>query len=111
MYGKKRRPRKYMYVRRVESVNHRLPIQSGRFSHIPRHERLCTLCNSGDIGDEYHYLLVCSHLAETRKKFIPRHYFKYPNVIKFHNLMSSKCKVLLLKLVKFIREIQNCFKR
>ena len=38
--------------------NHRLPIETGRWSSIPASERICHLCNV-DIGDEYHYIMQC----------------------------------------------------
>ena len=41
--------------------NHRLPIQQRRSSGIPRDERICTVCDSGEVGDEFHYLLNCSN--------------------------------------------------
>ena len=40
---------------------HLLPIESGRYKKIPRVERLCPLCNRSEIGDEFHYLLKCTH--------------------------------------------------
>ena len=40
---------------------HLLPIESGRYKKIPRVERLCPLCNRYEIGDEFHYLLKCTH--------------------------------------------------
>ena len=40
--------------------NHRLPIQHRRSLGIPRDERICTICNGGEVGDEFHYLLNCS---------------------------------------------------
>ena len=41
--------------------NHRLPIQQRRSLDIPRDERICTVCDSGEVGDEFHYLLNCSN--------------------------------------------------
>ena len=40
---------------------HLLPIESGRYKKIRRVERLCPLCNRSEIGDEFHYLLKCTH--------------------------------------------------
>ena len=37
--------------------NHRLPIQQRRSLGIPRDERICIVCDSGEVGDEFHYLL------------------------------------------------------
>ena len=42
---------------------HLLPIESGRYKKIPRVERLCPLCNRSEIGDEFHYLLKCTHAS------------------------------------------------
>ena len=47
--------------------NHRLPIQQRRTLGIPRDERICTVCDSGEVGDEFHYLLNCSNENVKRK--------------------------------------------
>lgn len=49
--------------------NHRLPVEVGRWQSIPLNERLCSYCES-DIGDEYHYLLVCNNFKKERSKFV-----------------------------------------
>jgi hypothetical protein len=52
--------------------NHRLPIQRGRVINVPLNERLCTLCNLEEIGDEFHYLFVCENdeIKASRKKHL-----------------------------------------
>ena len=40
----------------LRTRNHRLPIETGRWLHIPREERICNLC-SDKIGDEFHVIL------------------------------------------------------
>ena len=50
---------------RLRCMNHRLPIEYGRFFRVERAKRKCKLCNSGDIGDEYHYLFVCYFFKRT----------------------------------------------
>lgn len=53
---------------------HLLPIESGRYMRLyPEFKRLCPLCNRSKIGDEFHYLLNCTHssLSHIRaKRFI-----------------------------------------
>jgi hypothetical protein len=39
------------------SAAHKLPVESGRYSKTPYEDRFCTLCQSNEIGDEFHYLL------------------------------------------------------
>ena len=55
---------------------HLLPIESGRYKKIPRVERLCPLCNRSEIGDEFRYLLKCTHssLSRIRGIFLERLY-------------------------------------
>ena len=48
-------------VTRMRISCHLLPIESGCYKKIPRVERLCPLCNRSEIGDEFHYLLKCTH--------------------------------------------------
>ena len=47
---------------------HLLPIESGCYKKIPRVERLCPLCDRSEIGDEFHYLLKCTHSSLSHTK-------------------------------------------
>ena len=71
---------------------HLLPIESGRYKKIPRVQRLCPLCNRSEIGDEFHYLLKCTHpsLSHTRGVFLESLYSINSN---FTNM---SCKALFL---------------
>ena len=71
---------------------HLLPIESGRYKKIPRVERLCPLCNRSEIGDEFHYLLKCTHssLSHIRGIFLESLYSINSN---FTNM---SCKALFL---------------
>ena len=37
---------------------------------IPRHERVCKLCNANQLGYEFHYLFSCPFFQDTRRKYI-----------------------------------------
>ena len=41
-------------------LNHRMPIEWGRFLGTSRDDRICELCFNNKFGDEYHYLIECS---------------------------------------------------
>ena len=45
--------------------NRKLPISVGRYLS-GNAQMLCSLCDTGDQGDEYHYVLVCPSLLEER---------------------------------------------
>ena len=53
---------------------------------------LCTLCNSGQIGDEFHFILDCKSLENLRKNYLCKYYYQNPNIIKFNELMSILTK-------------------
>ena len=94
---------------RFRTLNHRLPINTGRWNKIERNNRICTLCNK-EIGDEYHYLLVCKTLAHERNSYLNSNYTVRPNVIKFKNIMTTKNKTQFIKLCEFVKIILNKFK-
>ena len=70
--------------------SHDLEIERGRYRKIPRENRICRLCNSNTIEDEYHFLLCCDFYNDIRASHIPRKYYTLPNIHKFYILMSSK---------------------
>ena len=54
---------------KIRISNHRLAIETGRFSKASRNERICLHCkadNVSEIDDEQHLLLRCSRFTEIR---------------------------------------------
>ena len=92
---------------RFRTVNHKLPIESGRWQNIARENRKCLLCNSGDIGDEFHYVFMCSVFDENRKLLIRNKFRNRPNALKFKELMNSRSLYDMNNLCKFIRLINK----
>ena len=70
--------------------NSYIPIISGRFYGVDFEDRICSLCNSREIGDEYHYVMKCTFFKNERQKFIDSTYWKNPNCIKFGSLFLCK---------------------
>ena len=58
------------------TCNHKLPIETGRYTNIEIHLRVCRLCNFISIGDEYHYLFLCCHsdIVDARALYLPHFY-------------------------------------
>lgn len=50
--------------------SHHLQIELGRYQGIPRHQRLCQQCSSGEVEDEIHFLFKCSKYEPDRKELI-----------------------------------------
>ena len=88
---------------RFRTLNNKLPIETGRWQNVPRENRKCNLCNSGDIGDEFHYIFTCSSLMDSRRQFLKAYYTNRPNILKFKSLMNSSNPLILNNLCKFIR--------
>ena len=84
--------------------NNKLPVEIGRWNKIPFNQRICKLC-SADIGDEYHYLLICKSIHEIRKKYLKQYFYTNPNTLKFEKLMNTKNKIESRKLCSFIEHI------
>ncbi len=88
-------------------LNNNLPVNQLRLENIPRYERTCNKCSTGDIADEFHYLFQCPFLAHERSLYIPKFYSNKPSSEKFCMLLNSNRKTLLLKLKRFIVAIQQ----
>ena len=88
---------------------HKLPVQKLRFENVPRTDRLCTLCDLKEIGDEYHYLFCCQNslIKQKRLKYIPKYYLSHPNMFKLEQLFNCKSKTLLSNLARFVNVIMK----
>ena len=58
--------------------NHRLPIEERRFNQIVRADIKCLVCDSNDIGDEYHYICLCPKFDEIRKNTLKKYLIRNP---------------------------------
>ena len=84
-----------------------LRVETGRFLRIPPEDRVCLMCNSGEVEDESHFLLVCSHYEHYRQNLfncIPNieHFRDLGNVDKIKLLMNDP--TLAKQTAKFITD-------
>merc|ERR1712121_514111 len=58
---------------KIRTSNHKLPVelQSWKVLYKPREKRYCSICNLGEVGDEFHYISKCPIFSEDRQKYIP----------------------------------------
>ena len=92
---------------KFRTANHHLPGETGRWHGKSISERVCTICNSGQIGDEFHFILKCKSLENLRKNYLCKYYYQNPNNIKFNELMSIPTKKMLGKLCFFVVKLYN----
>ena len=90
-------------------LNHRMPIEWGRFLGTSRDDRICELCFHNKIGDEYHYLLECSYFSDARRVYLPRNLLARPNTDTFRRLMCSSDTQELFKIAKYCKIVLKTF--
>ena len=96
---------------------HNLPVETDRYSNIPRQLRICPLCCRG-VGNESHYITECSFprfssLRETFFKSISTLSTDFPKMNASEQavfLLSSANNVILSKMGKFSTAIRKCFR-
>ena len=78
---------------------HRLEVEVGRRTNIPRGDRICLLCPLNEVEDEIHFLLKCPKFNDLRTKFIQAEYINNPGLNSMISLRINpeKCE----KLMKF----------
>ena len=85
-------PTKYrVALSKLRLSTHSLLIETGRYgrNRVDRNERRCTLCDTGDLEDECHFILICPKYNDIRKLYLKRHFYTYPSVFKFIQQMQS----------------------
>ena len=84
---------------KLRTENHRFPCERGRWQGIDLVERKCTY----DVGDVYHYIMVCPFFKDTREKYISKYYYRRPNTAKFNELMTCSREITLKRLSIFAK--------
>lgn len=114
LYVKDKRYQRAITKLRVSS--HQLYIETGRHLRplVPRQDRICIFCNSGEIDDEMHFLLRCEFHSESRRLLASElsPYIDYPSEIPlaatFQNIIGSKNQTVLTAVGKYIyNEFKN----
>ena len=104
-------PSQYMFALcKFKCANHRMPIITGRYQNIPFDDRKCTLCDLNEIGDEFHYLLVCPFFKDSRVKYIKRYYYGHPNANKMTKQFNEINDRKMLRLAKSLHIILQYLK-
>ena len=71
--------------------------------------RLCTICNLNEIGDETHYILRCPALQTHRIRYISNYYIRNPGIADAQ-LFQNNNVTTLKKLANFISVINSQFR-
>ena len=77
------------YLIWFRTANHKLAVETGRWGKISYDQRICNMCSSNAIGDEFHTLLKCPTFSHIRNDKIPSYFVKYPSILKYQILMTK----------------------
>ena len=56
-------------ITKIRCSDHSLEIEKGRHLIIPREERICKICNSGEVENEHHFLIECQSYEHLKIKY------------------------------------------
>ena len=95
---------------KIRTSNHKLPIQfhSWKIVFKPREERTCSVCRTGELGDEMHYIMHCPVFQQDREKFLPT-ILNEKTETNFINLLKSDNIKILRGLAKFLNILFGVF--
>ncbi len=84
-----------------------IQLETGRYQNENRANRLCKICNNGDIEDQHHFILKCPAYSIRRGMFIDKVKEK---IIDWDNLSDNEKFIRLFKdqpraLARFVKDI------
>ena len=82
-----------------------LYIETGRYDNTPVANRICKLCDSRGIEDEYNFLMQCSRYTEFREVL----FNKFSNLI--HNLYSYSDNETFVLLRKYSHKYVSIYRK
>ena len=109
-YLKKMPPDIWVPVVKIRTKNHKLPVEiySWKIAFKPLPERTCTICDMGEVGDEYHFVMNCPVFNEDRNKLLPT--IKNDKSLgMFIKLLKSDDIKILRGLAKFLKILFEIF--
>ena len=111
-YLKKMPPNIWIPLVKLRTANHRFPVEiySWNILYREKSKRLCSICSLNDVGDEYHYIMICPIFSEAREEFLPKYFCKKPSVYKYLELVNSNNTKTLSGLSKLTNLLFSIFK-
>ena len=90
-----------------------LKIETGRFVGTPKENRLCDICNNGQVEDEFHFIFYCEFYSNERNEFydtIKQKYLNFDNILdapKLRCLFTFEPRLLSKFLLKIFQLRQD----
>lgn len=71
---------------------------------MDRHLRICQICSTNKIEDEFHLMFKCTAYAHLRPIYLKHYYRNRPSMFKLIQLFNTNNKSELFMLSKYISE-------
>ncbi len=94
-------------ISKLRCRNLKLPVKTHVYLET---SNICNLCDSQLVGDEYHYMLICTAFQNERMLYIKKYYYSQPCILKFVQLMTKTGTKHLKHLAKFVSAVSKHFK-
>ena len=90
-----------------------LHIETGRFNNIELNERVCNICNSGDIEDECHFLFNCDVYDAEREDWLQTALIRCPDLyyLEFNDQLKFLFCEIPRSTAKFIKKCMTLRKQ
>ena len=70
-----------------------LAVETGRYTRVPYRQRVCQLCDRGEVEDQCHFLAICPAFRHLRLKLF--NYCHYKSTNFYHLTLQDKIKYIL----------------
>jgi len=70
-----------------------LAVETRFYSYIPYKERVCRLCNWGEVDDQAHFIAICPHFNDVRFKLF-NHCYSITDTL-YQLPLQDKIKIIL----------------
>ena len=88
-----------------------LELETGRYHGVPEAERICKLCDSGDIENEFHFLFKCSTYQDDRQQFFSYVVQIYPDFLQYDDINKLKSMMTTEVVLETAKFVYNCFQK
>ena len=95
---------------KIRTSNHKFPIElySWEITYKAREARICTVCSTGGVGDEAHYIFSCPVFKEDRDRLLPN-FGNTPTLQTYLQLLKNDDINILRGRTKFLNILFSVF--
>ena len=90
-------------IANMRCSTHRLRIEADRRNNVDRSDRICKICNTGEVETENHFLLRCPVLVDLRRQWIPQCYVTNTSISIFNSDSIHTLKNLSMYIIQALR--------